>query len=123
MGKRPIFDTLGDGKGACSLGERERIRSSRPDQKQPPKEAGFLRGFSLLFNCAKKRIEECQGDLTDGTDGLVQALCEHAAGNLRLLMNMANDLLAAASHQERERIDEKLYFEVFALDPKPSRKP
>jgi general secretion pathway protein A len=56
------------------------------------------------------------------TPSLIQTLCEHAAGNLRLLMNMANDLLAAASHQERELIDEKLYFEVFALDPKPSKK-
>jgi len=56
------------------------------------------------------------------TTGLVQTLCEHAAGNLRLLMNMSNDLLAAASHQEREQLDEKLYFEVFATDPKPSKK-
>jgi hypothetical protein len=37
-------------------------------------------------------------------------------------MNMANDLLAAAVHQEREQIDEKLFFEVFALDPKPTTK-
>ena len=51
-----------------------------------------------------------------------ETLCEHAAGNLRLLMNMANDLLAAACHQEREHIDEKLFFEVFALDPKPTDK-
>lgn len=54
---------------------------------------------------------------------LLQTLCEHAAGNLRLLMNMANDLLVAASQQEREVLDEKLYFEVFALDPKPLKKP
>lgn len=53
---------------------------------------------------------------------LLQTLCEHAAGNLRLLMNMANDLLAAALHQERDQIDEKLFFEVFALDPKPTKK-
>jgi general secretion pathway protein A len=53
---------------------------------------------------------------------LPQALCEHAAGNLRLLMNMAHDLLAAACHQEREIIDEKLYFEVFSPDPKPVKK-
>ena len=56
------------------------------------------------------------------TAGLIQTLCEHAAGNLRLLMNMANDLLLEASHLEREQIDEKLYFEVFALDPKPTHK-
>lgn len=53
---------------------------------------------------------------------LVQTLCEHATGNLRLLMNMANDLLAAACRQELEKLDEKLYFEVFALDPKPAPK-
>jgi general secretion pathway protein A len=53
---------------------------------------------------------------------LLQSLCEHAVGNLRLLMNMANDLLAAALEQEREQIDEKLFFEVFALDPKPTPK-
>ena len=54
---------------------------------------------------------------------LLQTLCEHAAGNLRLLMNMANDLLAAACRQERDVIDEKLYFEVFSPDPKPAKKP
>jgi len=36
-------------------------------------------------------------------------------------MNMANDLLLAASRQEREHIDEALYFETFALDPKPAK--
>ena len=56
------------------------------------------------------------------TPSLITTLCEHAAGNLRLLMNMAHDLLSAAVHQQRERIDEKLYFEVFALDPKPAKK-
>ena len=55
------------------------------------------------------------------TPSLLTTLCEHAAGNLRLLMNLANDLLAAACHQERELIDEKLYFEIFALDPKPKK--
>jgi general secretion pathway protein A len=53
---------------------------------------------------------------------LVQTLCEHAAGNLRLLMNMGDELLAAASQREVDRLDEKLYFEVFALDPKPAGK-
>lgn len=53
---------------------------------------------------------------------LSQTLCEHSAGNLRLLMNLANDLLAAALRQERETLDEKLYFEVFSPDPKPATK-
>ena len=51
---------------------------------------------------------------------LLQTLCEHAAGNLRLLMNLAHDLLSAAAHQEREQLDEKLYFEVFNPAPKPT---
>ena len=53
---------------------------------------------------------------------LLQTLSEHAAGNLRLLMNLGNDLLQAAVRQEAESIDEKLFFEVFALDPKPRAK-
>jgi len=56
------------------------------------------------------------------TNALIQTLCEHAAGNLRLLMNMAHDLLVAASQQEREQIDEKLYLELFTLNPKPAKK-
>ena len=39
---------------------------------------------------------------------LVQTLCEHAAGNLRLLMNMANDLLVAACCQRRNESGGKL---------------
>jgi len=62
------------------------------------------------------------GNPTILSSALGKTLCEHALGNPRLLMNMANDLLAAALHQEREQIDEKLFFEVFALDPKPSKK-
>jgi len=76
-----------------------------------------------------KALQECLNHLLKAagnplllSPGLAQTLCEHAAGNLRLLMNMANELLAAACQQERERLDEKLYFEVFALDPKPAKK-
>lgn len=43
------------------------------------------------------------------------ALCEHAAGNYRLLMNMANELLALALSREVPQIDEKLFFEAFDM--------
>jgi type II secretory pathway predicted ATPase ExeA len=43
------------------------------------------------------------------------ALCEHAAGNYRLLMNMANELLALALSREAPHIDEKLFFEAFDM--------
>jgi general secretion pathway protein A len=42
-----------------------------------------------------------------------QTLAEHAAGNLRVLANMAHDLLEAAARKDREQIDAKLYFELF----------
>jgi len=52
------------------------------------------------------------------SSSLIQTLCEHAAGNLRLLMNMANDLLVAASQQEREVHRRKNFTSrSFALDP------
>lgn len=50
------------------------------------------------------------------TEQVQTALCEHAAGNLRLLMNMANELLNAAVHREEGQIDEKLFFDVFHME-------
>lgn len=54
------------------------------------------------------------------TKELVATLCEHAAGNLRLLMTMANDLLDAGMRAEGRLLDEKLYFDTFAT---PATKP
>lgn len=42
-----------------------------------------------------------------------EALVGHAAGNPRVLMHMAADLLDAAVHKEVEQIDEQLFFETF----------
>lgn len=47
------------------------------------------------------------------TDELLDAICEHALGNHRALVVMADELLAHAARHEREVLDEKLYFEVF----------
>jgi len=49
------------------------------------------------------------------SEPVIAALCEHAAGNCRALMTMANDLLSAALHDEAEQIDEKLFFKVFDM--------
>jgi len=49
------------------------------------------------------------------TASVQNALCEHAAGNYRLLMNMANELLALAVSREIPQIDDKLFFEAFDL--------
>jgi general secretion pathway protein A len=91
--------------------------------------ASRMRSRLRLEALPPKQLQECLLHLLKAagnpkllSPSLIQTLCEHATGNLRLLMNMANDLLVAASQQEREVIDEKLYFEVFALDPKPVKK-
>ena len=91
--------------------------------------ASRMRSRLCLEALPPKQLQECMNHLLKAAGNskllsasLIQTLCEHASGNLRLLMNMANDLLVAASQQEREVIDEKLYFEVFSLDPKPDKK-
>lgn len=91
--------------------------------------ASRLRSRLRLEALPPKQLQECLNHLFKAADNpklltaaLIQTLCEHAAGNLRLLMNLTNDLLVAASQQERDVLDEKLYFEAFALDPKPVKK-
>jgi general secretion pathway protein A len=53
---------------------------------------------------------------------VMTTLTEHAAGNLRVLATMANELLAIAALREIPQIDQKLYFEVFAAQPRPKLK-
>ena len=48
---------------------------------------------------------------------VMTTLTEHAAGNLRVLATMANELLAMAARRESSQIDQKLYLEVFASHP------
>ncbi len=45
---------------------------------------------------------------------LRQTLCDHAAGNYRILTTMAAELLSAAAQKDLPLLDEKLYLEVFA---------
>lgn len=77
-----------------------------------------------LRACLKHRMASA-GNAKLMTDQLTDALCEHALGNHRALVIMADELLAHATRHEREVLDEKLYFEVFdasagapANDPK-----
>ncbi len=89
-----------------------RIRSRLRTEALPPHQ---------LLACLTHLLQEAgQPKLMSPT--LLQTLCEHAGGNLRLLTNLANELLSAAVHQERASLDEKLYFEVFNPDPKASPK-
>jgi hypothetical protein len=50
---------------------------------------------------------------------VIATLADHAQGNLRSLMIMADELLAAAAERKAERIDEVLLFEACALAVQP----
>jgi len=55
------------------------------------------------------------------TNELIQTLCEHAMGNYRALTIMSGELLAVGLLQERQQLDEQLYFECFS-QPKSASK-
>ena len=57
------------------------------------------------------------------TTDLRHTLCDHAAGNYRILTTLAADLLAAAAQQDLPQLDQKLYLQVFAQpDRAPARR-
>lgn len=49
------------------------------------------------------------------TESLIHTLTEHAAGNHRVLMAMAGELLVEGFAREQTQLDEKLYLEVFQV--------
>ena len=51
------------------------------------------------------------------TPELIATLCDHAQGNPRALMNIADELLAVAAQREARQIDEKLFLETCAAPP------
>jgi len=53
------------------------------------------------------------------TTELKTTLAEHAAGNYRIMMNTADELLAFAFERSASRLDEKLFFDAFAPPAKP----
>jgi general secretion pathway protein A len=53
------------------------------------------------------------------TTELKATLADHAAGNYRVLMNLADELLATAADRELPRLDEKLFLEAFGQNPRP----
>ena len=55
------------------------------------------------------------------TPELMQTLCAHAAGNLRILTHMAAELLSVGAERNLPRLDESLYFETFTPATKPRR--
>jgi type II secretory pathway predicted ATPase ExeA len=62
------------------------------------------------------------GNATLMTDGLMDALVDHSAGNYRLLMTMSAELLAYAVAHEVSQLDEKFYLELFHPQGRTSKK-
>ena len=56
------------------------------------------------------------------TQSLRNTLCDHAAGNYRILTTMAAELLAAAAQKDLSVLDEKLYLDVFAPPAKATQR-
>ena len=65
-----------------------------------------------LIACMKHLLESA-GNPTLMSPELVQTLCDHAAGNYRVLSTMAAELLAVAAKEEITQLDEALYLRVF----------
>jgi type II secretory pathway predicted ATPase ExeA len=73
-----------------------------------------------LLTCLEHLLSSA-GNSALMTTELKTTLAEHAAGNYRVLMNLADELLAAALERDIPQLDEKLFFDVFA--PTQSKKP
>lgn len=84
------------------LGSRIRVRLAL--ERVSPEELQECLKYALAKAGAPKLM----------TSELIGALCDHAQGNLRVLMNMGNELLSIAAEREARQIDEKLFLETYA---------
>ena len=66
-----------------------------------------------LRDCLNHLLEKA-GNPTLMSDELMNTLCDHSLGNYRIMTTLANELLEEACRQKITRLDEKLYFKVFA---------
>jgi type II secretory pathway predicted ATPase ExeA len=71
-----------------------------------------------LLACLEHRLEAA-GNLSMMTSELKATLADHAAGNYRVLMNLADELLTVAADRDLPRLDEGLFLDVFGQTPKP----
>ena len=74
-----------------------------------------------LAACLEHLLSEA-GNASLMTPELRHTLCDHAAGNYRILTSLAAELLAAAAQQELPQLDEKLYLQVFGQPERTARR-
>lgn len=89
-----------------------RIRSRIELGETPPDE----------IRLALERLLEHAGRPELMTEGVLDAIAQHATGNLRAAVSMADHLLVHALQHDRAQIDEQAFFEVFKVpDERPPR--
>ena len=92
------------------LGSRLRVRTMLPAAKP-----------DRLMECLRHSLTQA-GNAHLMTEELMRTVAEHAAGNYRIMMTMAAELLDAAVQQNLKQMDEKLYLEIYAVAaPSPQR--
>jgi general secretion pathway protein A len=64
---------------------------------------------------ALQRLLEYAGRPDLMTEGVLDAIAQHATGNLRAAVTMADNLLVHALQHDRTEIDEQAFFEVFKV--------
>ena len=81
-----------------------------------------LRVHLALGDCSRDELHACLKHSLEAagnpkllTGELAAALVDHAAGNLRALMHSADEILQAGLERDGRALDEKLFFEVFAV--------
>ncbi len=70
-----------------------------------------------LLTCLDHLLETA-GNPSLMTTELKTTLADHAAGNYRIMMNLADELLATAVGRDLARLDEKLSLDTFTRTPK-----
>jgi type II secretory pathway predicted ATPase ExeA len=74
-----------------------------------------------LLACLEHLLADA-GNANLMTPQLRHTLCDHAAGNYRILTTMAAELLAVGAQREIAQLDEKLYLDVFAQPDSPPKR-
>jgi general secretion pathway protein A len=71
-----------------------------------------------LLACLDHLLETA-GNPSLMTTELKATLADHAAGNYRVMMNLADELLTVAADRDLPRLDEKLFLDVFGQPQRP----
>jgi type II secretory pathway predicted ATPase ExeA len=103
--------------GDARLAERLRTEELLPLDSRMRVRLSFERATTEEMLEMLRSVLAKAGNAKLMTAELMTMLCEHSTGNYRTLMTMAGELLAVGAQREVRQLDEKLYFEVFAVPP------